>query len=311
MALIKCPECGEEISSKSKVCVHCGFPFDEHNTEATTNKIHSVENYQKTEKSDIVSSNVASIQKNTAPKYLITVFAVVAVLIIILIVSFLNKNEFIDGISLGMPINAVAKAENNNGTEYKDSYLVQDKDFNNEICDFAYKFDENDKLHTIVIMPHSSNYKVFSNIFNQFYALYGTPVSMIEDYESTLPMQKIVWQLKKGTVSLVYNGYSTHTDNGTVVVYTKNTKEGVTPTEIHLHGKQICTAGAKVGGCKNEATAWSEYCINHSCNIVGCDHYLFSREINHIPLCARHFKMVLDGVIYVGHVDNEIKEEYS
>ena len=29
MALIKCPECGKEISDKSKQCIHCGYPLDE------------------------------------------------------------------------------------------------------------------------------------------------------------------------------------------------------------------------------------------------------------------------------------------
>lgn len=28
MALIKCPECGEAVSSKAKACVHCGCPLD-------------------------------------------------------------------------------------------------------------------------------------------------------------------------------------------------------------------------------------------------------------------------------------------
>ena len=28
MALIKCPECGREISDKSKACIHCGYPLD-------------------------------------------------------------------------------------------------------------------------------------------------------------------------------------------------------------------------------------------------------------------------------------------
>jgi ribosomal protein L37E len=28
MALIKCPECGKEISDQSKVCIHCGYPLD-------------------------------------------------------------------------------------------------------------------------------------------------------------------------------------------------------------------------------------------------------------------------------------------
>lgn len=29
MALIKCPECGKEISDKAKVCIHCGYPISE------------------------------------------------------------------------------------------------------------------------------------------------------------------------------------------------------------------------------------------------------------------------------------------
>jgi tetratricopeptide (TPR) repeat protein len=29
MALIKCPECGKEISDKSSICIHCGYPISE------------------------------------------------------------------------------------------------------------------------------------------------------------------------------------------------------------------------------------------------------------------------------------------
>ena len=29
MALIRCPECGKQISSKAKACPHCGFPLDD------------------------------------------------------------------------------------------------------------------------------------------------------------------------------------------------------------------------------------------------------------------------------------------
>ena len=29
MALIKCPECGKEISDKAKTCINCGCPLDE------------------------------------------------------------------------------------------------------------------------------------------------------------------------------------------------------------------------------------------------------------------------------------------
>ena len=27
MALIVCPECGKEVSDKSEVCIHCGYPL--------------------------------------------------------------------------------------------------------------------------------------------------------------------------------------------------------------------------------------------------------------------------------------------
>ena len=28
MSLIKCPECGKEISDKSVQCIHCGYPLN-------------------------------------------------------------------------------------------------------------------------------------------------------------------------------------------------------------------------------------------------------------------------------------------
>ena len=35
MALIKCPECGREISDKSKQCIHCGYPIEQTNKNTT------------------------------------------------------------------------------------------------------------------------------------------------------------------------------------------------------------------------------------------------------------------------------------
>lgn len=37
MALIKCPECGKEISDKSKHCIHCGYPITQEETTSTSN----------------------------------------------------------------------------------------------------------------------------------------------------------------------------------------------------------------------------------------------------------------------------------
>lgn len=39
MALIKCPECNREISDKSKVCIHCGYPLDDKNINCLINGV--------------------------------------------------------------------------------------------------------------------------------------------------------------------------------------------------------------------------------------------------------------------------------
>lgn len=39
MALIKCPECKKEISSKSKICIHCGYPIENNNINCIINGI--------------------------------------------------------------------------------------------------------------------------------------------------------------------------------------------------------------------------------------------------------------------------------
>ena len=32
MALIKCPECGQDVSTHAITCPHCGYPFKENNS---------------------------------------------------------------------------------------------------------------------------------------------------------------------------------------------------------------------------------------------------------------------------------------
>lgn len=38
MALKKCPECGQEVSDQSTICVHCGFPFKQEGTHCIKKK---------------------------------------------------------------------------------------------------------------------------------------------------------------------------------------------------------------------------------------------------------------------------------
>lgn len=43
MALIKCPECGKEISDKSEVCIHCGYPIAKYGFEKEENNCNALE----------------------------------------------------------------------------------------------------------------------------------------------------------------------------------------------------------------------------------------------------------------------------
>ena len=36
MTLIRCPECNKEISDKSQVCIHCGYPLNSGELETST-----------------------------------------------------------------------------------------------------------------------------------------------------------------------------------------------------------------------------------------------------------------------------------
>ena len=48
MALIKCPECGKEISDKSSACIHCGYPItDTAKKQNTVSSITSSDDGQK------------------------------------------------------------------------------------------------------------------------------------------------------------------------------------------------------------------------------------------------------------------------
>lgn len=36
MALIKCPECGREVSDKARACIHCGYPLNDERSASPT-----------------------------------------------------------------------------------------------------------------------------------------------------------------------------------------------------------------------------------------------------------------------------------
>lgn len=86
MALIKCPECGKEISDKAPQCIHCGYPIAQETIPATTSSSTADKKYKillihagakaNTAKiiSDLtnISSEEATQLTETCPRYIVS-----------------------------------------------------------------------------------------------------------------------------------------------------------------------------------------------------------------------------------------------
>lgn len=76
MALIKCPECGKEVSDKAKECIHCGYPLKNHDS---VKKSYSA---NVTQKVPISTTNSNKTKKGSLGCG--TVIAIIAAIIILL-----------------------------------------------------------------------------------------------------------------------------------------------------------------------------------------------------------------------------------
>lgn len=80
MALIKCPECGKEISDKARECINCGYPIKEYavDQEDSSNKVEHTE----TIKDSVAAANYSntSYNRQTNWKAIIIVAAILAII---------------------------------------------------------------------------------------------------------------------------------------------------------------------------------------------------------------------------------------
>lgn len=81
MSIIKCPECGREISSFAKFCPHCGFPMKEEE-KSEENKT------KKEETKNLVSLYKFTIQKSTGTPVGVFIFMEIMIVLIIVICAF-------------------------------------------------------------------------------------------------------------------------------------------------------------------------------------------------------------------------------
>lgn len=71
MALVKCPECGKEISNKAEVCPNCGYPISRDNTDTEKGKeenTNSQEGEKTLENIEIQQDNLETTEKKSKKK---------------------------------------------------------------------------------------------------------------------------------------------------------------------------------------------------------------------------------------------------
>lgn len=66
MALIHCPECGKEISDKSTVCIHCGYPISELDNNIN---VVSEEGKQERQQKDVSAEDTSFDEEVKKPPY--------------------------------------------------------------------------------------------------------------------------------------------------------------------------------------------------------------------------------------------------
>ena len=132
MALIICPECGNKVSDKAKVCVHCGYPLEE---------------VDLSEQLTDIASDEKKCVINNIEYDLLPVFNLVEEGNFVQAVVFLKK-ILNDSISIGNIVNII---------EYIDMYKEVPKEY--EIRNFS-KEEDQDLAYEILFKKPSTNNKI-------------------------------------------------------------------------------------------------------------------------------------------------------
>lgn len=194
MALIKCPECGKEVSDIAKYCPECGNPVG---TGAGHNS----------------SGNLAGGYAVTIKKSKKSLFVAIGVVIIIILIFLFfvvsgmkNKKEYCEGLRWGTSLKAVEKKYP--GLTYLESYDLYFKTASSVegfkprdgLLDMNFYFDEGEALYEIEVnYVNESIDPAISYFVNHFNEVYDT------DY-LPYPDTKYEWYGNKTNVFMQASG---------------------------------------------------------------------------------------------------------
>lgn len=184
MALIKCPECGKEISDKTSSCPNCGYPIKKKIT-------------------------------FTHKKIIVPIVIVALAVIVIFIVSFGGNNKLIRNAKWDESLNSVLKREQKN-VSGDNIYISDDiicisniSIYGEDRCKLWYKFDENNKLNEIIVRANSYDYydlpekvdEQFLDFLSEIEKELGSPTTSNTDGI----VKKVTWSFKGVFITLEYS----------------------------------------------------------------------------------------------------------
>lgn len=110
MALVKCAECGKEISDKAESCPNCGFANKKYVGEENSNEINESEvhnqNYENPVDSNTKQKSSFDINKIIKSKKIILAVLILAVIIIAIVIACSKKVEDSKAIKVDITMNA-------------------------------------------------------------------------------------------------------------------------------------------------------------------------------------------------------------
>lgn len=294
MALIKCPECGGEISDKAEFCPRCGYPvrncFKKVKEEEQTDNLERQISQSK--------KSVLSLIKNK--KFQIPAVALVILVLAIVIFYRTTRIEVIHGVTWGMGVSQVENKESkyNGDAGYYDEdrgyYAVSNVDYLGESVTLTYIFGDG-KLESVWIKPTYNSYESVYNMALEICKQNNLPVSFEDNTDDKYaPSSTLRWNIRGTTIELIGNY-----ENGYAPEYFFSLK----PYRGKEYGDKYenrgnCLVGIKTSfPCENEITPWCEinedgegYCYEHGCYVIGCPNK-FANVRDKESLCLEHHFM--------------------
>lgn len=201
MALIKCPECGKDVSDTCACCIHCGYSLYSPvaSFPSAAPEVHS-ERQNK--------HNVVSWVRNHKKLAIAAVSIAVLLLVIILIVTLSAAKDPFEKMYVGQPRESVHRALGEQDTRGRSSDsdvytsdIYYDVKFLGKTCDLVVTYDDTVTnvvsacLSTTDYTNDADSWDFFYDILEFYTKKYGNPeyIKKIHSYEASY-----VWHLESG-----------------------------------------------------------------------------------------------------------------